>query len=480
MLYSKNCSTTDGGFMKVNLEQKKIPIYLKIYEELKNKIEKNEYPENSKLPSIRQLALKYKLNNITIMKAFTLLEKEGYIIKKRGVGIFVRSKEFLFYNTPSNNLIETFKVGQLKDNNLINFASGTPSEDVYSFEIFKKLYNQVLEECGPKIMLYHPTQGLDELRETIKQDIEEKGIFVSKDDIQITSGSQQGLDLILKTFSSKRKNKIIVGNPTYHGALNTFKTNCKIYPVEIEEDGFNLIQLENILSEEKISFIYTTMDFSCPTGISWSEEKKQRLISLARKYNTLIVEDDFASELSFNNIPKASIKSLDLDNKIVIYIKSFSKIIMPGLRLAYMIAPQELISKIVTVKFTTDITTSALDQKVLAHFLKNGFLKPHVANLVKIYSERYNALIEELKQVPYIEVVYNINGGFYIWIKLSEDIDSSKFYLKCKENNILLLSGNVFFLDNQKNQYFRLSFATTDIPEIIDGINRLKIIAKNI
>ncbi|MGL5918476.1 MAG: PLP-dependent aminotransferase family protein [Cetobacterium sp.] len=462
--------------MKNNSAEKKIPIYLKIYEDLKNKIEKNEYPENSKLPSIRQLALKYKLNNITIMKAFTLLEKEGYIIKKRGIGIFVKSKESLFYNTPSNNLIETFKVGQLKQNNLINFASGTPSEDVYPFEIFKKLYSDVLEEYGPKIMLYHPTQGLDELREVIKKTVEDKGILISKDDIQITSGSQQGLDLILKTLSSKRKNKIVVGNPTYHGALNTFKTNCKIYPVEMEEDGFNLTQLEEILSEEKISFIYTTMDFSCPTGVSWSEEKKQKLILLAKKYNTLIVEDDFASELSFYNTPRTSIKSLDSDNKTVIYIKSFSKIIMPGLRLAYMIAPTELISKIVTVKFTTDISTSALDQKVLANFLKGNFLKLHIENLIKIYKERYLVLTEKLKEIPFLDVIYNIDGGFYVWIKLNDTIDSSQFYLKCKENNILLLSGNVFFLDNQKNQYFRLSFATTDIPEIIDGINRLKII----
>ncbi len=474
MLYIKNCSTTDGGFMKNNSAEKKIPIYLKIYEDLKNKIEKNEYPENSKLPSIRQLALKYKLNNITIMKAFTLLEKEGYIIKKRGIGIFVKSKESLFYNTPSNNLIETFKVGQLKQNNLINFASGTPSEDVYPFPIFKKLYNDVLEKDGPKIMLYHPTQGLDELREVIKKTVEDKGILISKDDIQITSGSQQGLDLILKTLSSKRKNKIVVGNPTYHGALNTFKTNCKIYPVEMEEDGFNLTQLEEILSKEKISFIYTTMDFSCPTGVSWSEEKKQKLILLAKKYNTLIVEDDFASELSFYNSPRTSIKSLDSDNKTVIYIKSFSKIIMPGLRLAYMIAPTELISKIVTVKFTTDISTSALDQKVLANFLKGNFLKLHIENLIKIYKERYLVLTEKLKEIPFLDVIYNIDGGFYVWIKLNDTIDSSQFYLKCKENNILLLSGNVFFLDNQKNQYFRLSFATTDIPEIIDGVNRLK------
>ena len=460
--------------MKNNSAEKKIPIYLKIYEDLKNKIEKNEYPENSKLPSIRQLALKYKLNNITIMKAFTLLEKEGYIIKKRGIGIFVKSKESLFYNTPSNNLIETFKVGQLKQNNLINFASGTPSEDVYPFPIFKKLYNDVLEKDGPKIMLYHPTQGLDELREVIKKTVEDKGILISKDDIQITSGSQQGLDLILKTLSSKRKNKIVVGNPTYHGALNTFKTNCKIYPVEMEEDGFNLTQLEEILSKEKISFIYTTMDFSCPTGVSWSEEKKQKLILLAKKYNTLIVEDDFASELSFYNTPRTSIKSLDSDNKTVIYIKSFSKIIMPGLRLAYMIVPTELISKIVTVKFTTDISTSALDQKVLAHFLKGNFLKLHIENLIKIYKERYLVLTKKLKEIPFIDVVYNIDGGFYVWIKLNDTIDSSQFYLKCKENNVLLLSGNVFFLDNQKNQYFRVSFATTDIPEIIDGINRLK------
>lgn len=151
---------------------------------------------------------------------------------------------------------------------------------------------------------------------------------------------------------------------------------------------------------------------------------------------------------------------------------------MPGLRLAYMIAPTELISKIVTVKFTTDISTPALEQKVLANFLKGNFLELHIENLIKIYKERYIVLTEKLKEIPYIDVVYNIDGGFYIWIKLNDTIDSSQFYLKCKENNILLLSGNVFFLDNQKNQYFRVSFATTNISEIIDGINRLKVIQR--
>ena len=200
-------------------------------------------------------------------------------------------------------------------------------------------------------MNYANTQGDEELRKVIKLTLLQKKMDISIKNIQIINGAQQGLDLIMKSIISKTKNKIIVGSPTYHGALNIFKNNCKIFTVTMENDGFNMLELEELLQKEKISFIYTMMDFNCPTGISWSNEKKKQLIHLAQKYKTYILEDDFASDLYYKEKRRIFLKNLDKENKYVIYMKSYSKILAPGLRLAFMILPNELIEKIKTSKF---------------------------------------------------------------------------------------------------------------------------------
>ena len=162
-------------------------------------------------------------------------------------------------------------------------------------------------------MNYANTQGDEELRKVIKLTLLQKKMDISIKNIQIINGAQQGLDLIMKSIISKTKNKIIVGSPTYHGALNIFKNNCKIFTVTMENDGFNMLELEELLQKEKISFIYTMMDFNCPTGISWSNEKKKQLIHLAQKYKTYILEDDFASDLYYKEKRRIFLKNLDKD-----------------------------------------------------------------------------------------------------------------------------------------------------------------------
>ena len=440
--------------------------YLEIYNLFKEKIEKNEFHENTKLPSIRFLAQKFNLNNLTILKAYNLLEKEGYIIKKQGSGIFVKPKEYIFYNNPEDNSVDTFNKSfnniNKHDNTIINFINGSQNYNDFIFTELKK----ILLNITPDILNYTNTQGNEELRKIIKHTMLEKNINISIKNIQIINGAQQGLDLIMKSLISKTKNKIITGSPTYHGALNIFKNNCKIFTVSMEKDGFNMYELEEILKKEKITFIYTMMDFNCPTGISWSDEKKKQLFYLANKYKTYIIEDDFASDLYYTEKTRLFLKSLDKENKFIIYIKSYSKILSSGLRLAFIILPDELVEKIKTSKFISDISSSSLDQYVLKEFLKRKILEKNINNLRKKYQERYLYLKEKLNKIKILKLEYEIEGGFYIWVKLDENINYNKFYTKVQKNGILLLPAFSFYLDNKNRPYFRISFSSTTIEDI--------------
>jgi len=275
----------------------KTPIYKQIYKEIKERIDRAELVENTKLPSIRQLSMQLGINNLTILKAYNLLESKGYIYKKQGSGVFVKKRELSLYFEPPKDVLESFKGGEVVVHDTIDFVSGTPSKSILPFEEFKDISIKLLEKAGADLLTYHNTKGCDQLRAHIAQRIKSREIYVSKENLQITSGAQQGLDLILKVLLSQKNNKVVVGRPTYHGALNTFRKDCKIYSVGMESDGFDLDELEEILKEENIAFIYTMMDFESPTGISWSDEKKQKLIDLAKRYNTYIVEDDCLSDL---------------------------------------------------------------------------------------------------------------------------------------------------------------------------------------
>ncbi len=448
--------------------------YLKIYNLLKEKIEKNEFSENSKLPSIRFLAKKFDLNHLTILKVYNLLEKEGYIKKKQGAGVFVKPKEYIFNNNSKDNSINTFNKGfknlNAYNDTIINFVSGSQNYDEIIFREIKK----VLLDIPLKILNYTDTQGDEELRKIIKTRMLEKNIEIFTKNIQIINGAQQGLDLIMKSMISKTKNKIIVGSPTYHGALNIFRNNCKIFTVSMEKDGFNMYELEEILKNEKISFIYTMMDFNCPTGISWSDEKKRQLIYLANKYKTYILEDDFASDLYYKKERKIFLKNLDKENKIVIYIKSYSKILASGLRIGFMILPNELVEKIKTSKFLSDISSSSLDQYILKEFLKRRILEKNIERLREKYKKRYLFLKEKLEEIKILKLEYEVNGGFYIWVKIDKNIDCNEFYIKTQKKGVFLLPACSFYLDNKNRPYFRMSFASTDIDDIARGISKLK------
>ena len=443
-------------------------IYIQLYTALKKMIDDEEIKPREKLPSIRQLAMKYDLSKLTVLKAYDLLEKNNLIYKIHGKGCFVKEKTSL-YEKMQKPIINNFAI----INKNINFASSTPCSDLYPIEEFREIINSILLKDGEKLFNYSDTQGCLKLRELIVTMLKKKGIKETAQNIQIVTGAQQALDILNKIMLKNEHPAMAVGAPTYYGAINTFSDVATMVPVPVCKDGFDLEALEHILQNKKIDYLYAMINFECPTGIVWSQEKKKHLLELAEKYDFLIIEDDCISDLYYYDNPTTPLKSLD-KNERVIYINSFSKVIMPGLRLGYMVIPEKYITEVIAAKFSSDISSSGLMQMATYHFINEGHFQKHLENLKKIYKERYEFTLKCLEKIKGIEIFALTGGGFYFWIKLPDNINSNLVYAILRDMKISILPGTVFYIDkNAKSDHIRLSFASAPVNEIKKGVDKL-------
>lgn len=430
-------------------------IYLQIYDSIKNIIDNGEVNAHEKLPSLRQVAIKFGINTLTVLKAYDLLEKNNYIYKIIGKGCFVKEKNNIISNT-QKPVINAFTIL----NNHINFSSATPSEEIYPIDIFQKIINDIFDTYGRQIFKYTNTQGLYDLRVILCEKLINNQIFTSPENIQIVSGAQQALDLIKKMISKRKNTTMVMTTPTYYGAINTFSDTVKIISIPLEKDGVNIEKLEKSLETNKIDFFYCMINFQSPVGITWSLEKKKKLLKLSLEYNFTIIEDDCLSPLYYYDNKAFPLKSLDEKNK-VIYINSFSKLIMPGLRLGYIILPNNLIPDIVALKFYSDISSSALMQRAVSHFFQQGFWEPHMENMRAFFRKKYELTLSLLENIPILEIPYYPRGGFYLWVKLPDGLNSNLFYNVLKSKNVSILPDSVFYPQESKvNNYIRISFAS--------------------
>ncbi len=444
--------------------------YIQIYKQIKKQILNTTIKEGDKLPSIRQVAIKLDINQNTVIQSYHLLEEKGFINKISGKGCFVAKISDFKIEQKEIALIESFKYGQ-KEKNGIDFYNGTPAYEYFPIKQFEQFTKEVISECGGEIFQYQSVQGVDSLREILAEDLERDGIFVTKDRIQITSGTQQALDIIIKLFTKDRKPTVVLSSPTYPNALNIFKDCCNIKDMDIKKDGWDLDEFEKLLKEEKIDFIYEVINYQNPTGVIWSLEKRERLLKLSKEYNFYIIEDDSFSEFYYTDEKPELLKSLDkIGEEKIIYIKTFSKILMPGIGLALMVVPENLLENILLVKYGLDTTTSGLNQKILEKFIKTKELENHLLNIREIFKKKKELMFELLKRIQNLEIMHIPEGGFFIWVKLADCIDGEKFYKECKENGVFLLPGSVFYSDRRDACKIRLSFISPSLKEIIKGI----------
>lgn len=462
-------------FVSIQLDKNsKTPLYQQLGDSLYDLIEKDILKANTKLPTIRSLAKKLKVNNVTVVNAYKYLEKKGVVYAQVGSGTYV--SPIPIENTPSPIPFEEKKeikqITMTKDT--INFASISPSTDLFPVESFKSIVNEILERDKGNAFSYQESQGYEKLRESIADCLKSYGIFTTEDKIQVISGAQQGIDILSKALL-QYGDTLFVEKPTYHGAIAAFQSRgARIIELTLEFDGMDLEVLENYIKIYHPKFIYLMPYYQNPTGYSYSLKKKRAILDLAEKYNTYIIEDDYLSDLNYSDEKNVPLKALDHRNRVV-FIKSFSKILMPGLRLAFLVVPKNLMPSILSAKQTTDITTSGFIQRAFDLYLRKGLWKNHIKDICKIYKNRYLCLTSLLDEHLKDEISYIApNGGLSIWIKLNNSIPLDKLSDLLLSRNVIIAPGSLFFLSKESSNYIRLSFAAVNEKQIQKGILILK------
>lgn len=441
------------------------PLYLQLYRQIKDMIEDGRLKPESKLPAIRELARMLHVNAVTVVNAYNKLEIDGVVFSKTGSGTYVSANAAEMamreYMAPSDNVVD--------------FASFTPSPQLFPVEHFKALINEVLDRDGGYAFEYQDGRGYPPLRAVLAQYVAENGINGDQDDIQVISGAQQGIDILAKALLSFG-DAVVMEAPSYTGAIAAFRSrNAHIIEMPLKNDGMDIDMLEKCLKAYKPRLIYVMTDFHNPTGISYSLQKRQQILDLAESYDTIIVEDDYLSELNFAGQKLPPLKAIDKDER-VIYIKSFSKILMPGLRLGFMMLPRRgyIYQKVLDAKHASDISTSGLMQRVLELYLKKGLWYEHMNLIYEEYKRRYEAMLQALRLYMPAEIEYYIpTGGLHLWFTLPEGYSDKELYKYALASDVIFAPGWAFYPSAESSRCFRLSFASVDSQRIYCGIERL-------
>ena len=435
------------------------PLHTQIASALAEAIDSGQLAPDTRLPSIRSLAALLEVNNVTIVTAYRNLEQLGYVWSKVGSGTFVRPAP------PAETTRQIYI-----PHNGINFASATPTPEIFPVADFQRLLNKVLDRDGGHAFGYQESQGWPPLREAMQEYLISNGIHTPVENIHIISGGQQGIDLAAKILANPG-DTIFVEGPTYHGAIASFQSRgARIVAIPLEKDGPNLKELRQQLRRHKPRLFYVMPNFQNPTGYSYSTQKKQALLDLAREHQFFIVEDDYLSELSFDHTSRQPLKAMDSKDQVM-YIKSFSKILMPGLRLGLTISPAPLNHGIGAAKQFSDISSSGLLQRTLDLYLREKTWHQHIQAMQKFYSARCQAALKALAEYLPQEVRFTApGGGLHLWLKLPQGITGDELYQQCLKEDVLITPGSFFAPSGLYDQWIRLSYAAAGEDEIIKGV----------
>lgn len=451
-----------------------VPLYKQLGDAVCELIEKGLLAPNAKLPPIRQMSQLLNVNNVTVISAYKYLENKKAVYSHVGSGTFV--SPIPLENVPepviNENVSLLEKRRQFKPDNAIDFTSTSMPQTLFPVDEFKASFDDLLERDRGSAFNNTDLQGYPPLRESICHYLKSFQINADVENIQILSGAQQGFDLVAKAMMTYG-DFIFVEKPTFYGAAASFLSRgCQIIEIPLENDGMNIAVLENLLKLYSPKFLYLMAYFQTPTSISYSMEKKRKILELAEKYNFYIIEDDNMYDFHYSNISIIPLKALDYRNR-VIYIKSFSKILMPGLRLGFAVLPKKIIKKMAEAKYTSDIQTSAFIQKAFDLYLRNNRWEDHVLTMRRYGREKYKACLRAAERhFKGIGSFSRPNGGISLWIRF-DNIDSGDLIESLKDKNVLVLPGSRFLINGDKSCHIRLCFSNISDEKIDVGIRRI-------
>lgn len=367
---------------------------------------------------------------------------------------------------------EILKVTEQKD--VISFAGGLPNPISFPKKALEESSIRIIENYGDKVFQYSTTEGYKPLRQYIADRYKKRfNLDVDADDILITTGSQQGLDLMGKVLLNKG-DKVAIERPGYLGAIQSFSLyEPKFCPITLDSDGINLEELENTLKNNDVKILYTVPNFQNPTGLTYSIEKRKSMRDILKKYNTFLIEDDPYGELRFSGENLPYIGADYLENSVL--FGSFSKTVTPGMRIGYLCTKnKELRKHLVTAKQSSDLHTNIFSQYMIYDYLVNNDYEEHIAKIKALYKEQATCMINAMeKYFPSYVSFTKPEGGMFMWATLTNNESSLDVFNKAMEKKVAFVPGDPFYVDVENSNTFRLNYTNSDDTTIEEGIKRL-------
>ena len=358
---------------------------------------------------------------------------------------------------------------------VISFAGGLPAPELFPIEEMKKVDEAIYNEEGRKAVQYGTTEGYVPLREEICKRMKDKFFVDCKpEDVVVTTGSQQALFILAQILVDKDQT-ILMESPSYMGAIMAFDpVGPKYTEVPTDDQGIVPEELEKILAaDDSIRMIYVIPEFQNPTGITWLVERRKAFMDIVNKYDVVVLEDDPYGEIRYDIEKLPSLKSMDTQGKVV-FLGSFSKIFMPGLRLGWIVANPEIIDKFVKFKQAVDLGTSTFGQRQAAYFLKMFDMEAHIAKITALYAKRRDLMYQSMEKYFPEGVTFTYpKGGLFTWVTLPEGMDAKELMPKCLAKDVAYVPGGIFYPNGGNANHFRLNYSNMPEDRIVEGIKRL-------
>jgi DNA-binding transcriptional MocR family regulator len=478
--------------MKITIaRQSSQPIYLQIHDRFAHLIQTHALQAGDRLPSIRALAEDLQVNKLTVIDAYSVLEAEGLIHSRQGSGYFVShsvnvrvakstfapvQEVIIQEHRQDDSFVEQYLTSMQaqQQDGLIDFSSGFPN--IAGLDTLQRMTRRAIARTAETLAQYGFPQGQLTLRQQVAHMLVHQGFDVCSEDILITNGSEQALCLALRHYL-KAGDWAIVESPTYHGALGILeKLGVKVIGIPMTAGGMNLELLEQYLQSHRPNLIYTISTLHNPTGLTTSHSHRQQLLTLAEQYSCPIVEDNAYEGLNFEPVPMP-LKAIATDQTVT-YIGTFSKTLIPGLRVGFMVVPKQHYRGLLERKLLHDLHTSTISQSIVSEYLASGEHRRHLNRLRddNLYSR--NVMLQALEACFPDEVSWTIpKGGLFLWVHLPQELPLPLIRQDALAQKVLIASGSAFFPNQQGYPAMRLNFSRSP-AEIEQGIAVLGTVLK--
>jgi len=373
-------------------------------------------------------------------------------------------------DVPRSFIREILKV--TLDKSVISFAGGLPNRDLFPLEEIKAATARLLETSGKDVLQYSSSEGYRELRQWISERYASRNVVVDPENILITSGSQQGLDLLGKTILNEGDG-VVIEEPGYLGAIQAFSVyRSRFFPIPLYESGIDAGRLRQVLSDHPAKLMYCVPNFQNPSGISYSEENRRNVADILRDRKTLIIEDDPYGELRFLGDARSSFQQLIPHNTVL--LGSFSKIVIPSFRIGWIAARPDIMEKLIIAKQASDLHTNYFGQRVIYQYLIDNDIDEHISKIREAYGQQRNAMVAAIREYFPEEISHTEpEGGMFLWVTLPEGMSAMEMFNRAIELKVAFVPGDPFYVNRKDVNTLRLNYSSVDAGTIRTGIRRL-------